>query len=71
MDGLINSYEYFKNLQASNAGEYLANEGMDYILANPYILSQPPYKGQYQMYMETTSNKLGGKELFRYHSMQP
>jgi hypothetical protein len=67
MDGLINSYEYFKRLQTGKAGEYLANEGMDYILANPYILSQPPYKGQYQMYMETTSNKLGGKELFRYH----
>ncbi len=68
MDGLINNYEYFKNLQAGNAGEYLANEGMDYILANPYILSQPPYKGQYQMYMESTNTKLGGKELFHYHT---
>jgi len=67
MDGLINSYEYFKHLQTGDAGEYLANEGMDYILVNPYILSQLPYKGQYQMYMETTNNKLGGKELFRYH----
>jgi hypothetical protein len=68
MDGLINSSEYFKRLQERTAGEYLADQGMDYILANPYILNQLPYKGQYQMYMEAMGSKLGGKELFRYHS---
>jgi hypothetical protein len=71
MDGLINSYEYFTRLQERKAGEYLAGQGMDYILANPYILNQLPYKGQYQMYMEAMGSKLGGKELFRYHSKAP
>jgi hypothetical protein len=68
MDGLINSYEYFQLLQDKKAGEYLANEGMDYILANRDLLNQLPYKGQFAPYIEWMDIRYGGKDLVRYHT---
>ncbi len=68
MDGLINSYEYFKLLQERQAGEYLANEGLDYILANSGLLNQLPYKGQFAPYIEWMDVRYGGKDLVRYHA---
>jgi hypothetical protein len=68
MDGLINSYEYFKLLQERKAGAYLANEGMDYILANSDLLNQFPYKGQFAPYIEWMDIRYGGKDLVRYHA---
>jgi hypothetical protein len=68
MDGLINSYEYFQLLQDKKAGEYLANEGMDYVLANLLILDQLPYRGQFAPYLELTGKYYGGKNLMRYHA---
>jgi len=68
MDGLINSYEYFQLLKAKKAGEYLANEGMDYILANSDLLNQLPYKGQFSPYIEWMDVRYGGKDLVRYHA---
>ena len=68
MDGLINSYEYFKLLQERKAGEYLANEGMDYILANSDLLNQLPYKSQFAPYIEWMDVRYGGKDLVRYHA---
>ena len=66
MDGLINSNEYFQLLKKREAGEYLAEIGMDYILANVTILDQLPYKGQYEAYYQWTNDRYGGKELIRY-----
>src|ERR1700752_895524 len=66
MDGLINSYAYFQALQAGQAGAYLENIGLDYVLANPVILDQQPYKGQYNEYMDHLNIFYGGKELMRY-----
>ena len=66
MDGLINSYPYFQALQAQAAGAYLESIGLDYVLANPGILDQQPYKGQYNEYMEATGIFYGGKQLMRY-----
>ncbi len=71
MDGLINSYEYFLALQNEKAGEYLANMGVDYVLANPTILNQLPYKGQYNPWLEQTNLYYGGKNLMRYRSNGP
>jgi hypothetical protein len=68
MDGLINSYPYFQLLQAEKAGNYLASEGMDYVLANPLILRQSPYRGQFAVYLEPTETSYGGKLLMRYHA---
>ncbi len=68
MDGLINSYEYFQHLKAGQAGAYLANMGMDYVLANPNILNDSPYKGQYNPYLEPTDLRFGGKVLMRYRA---
>jgi hypothetical protein len=67
MDGLINSHEYFQLLKEKNAGKYLADMGMNYILANINILNGSPYKGQYTPYTEWTDINYGGKNLLRYH----
>jgi hypothetical protein len=66
MDGLINSYDYFQALQARQGGQYLQNIGLDYVLANPVILDQQPYKGQFNEYMEPLKVYYGGKQLMRY-----
>jgi hypothetical protein len=68
MDGLINSHEYFQLLQSQAANKFLAEEGMNYILANPLILRQFPYKGQFAAYLELTDKAYGGKELMHYHT---
>ena len=68
MDGLINSYEYFQLLKDKKAGEYLANEGLDYILANSSLLNQLPYKGQFAPYIGWMDIRYGGKDLVRYHA---
>ncbi len=69
MDGLINSYEYFQLLKKKEAGTYLADMGLNYILANINILNGSPYKGQYTPYSEWTDIKYGGKDLLRYHQV--
>ena len=66
MDGLINSYPYFQALQSGQAGAYLERIGLDYVLANPVILDQQPYKGQYNEYMDHLNIFYGGKQLMRY-----
>jgi hypothetical protein len=66
MDGLINSYPYFQALQAHQGGEYLYNIGLDYVLANPVILDQQPYKGQFNEYLEPQDIFYGGKQLMHY-----
>lgn len=70
MDGLINSYAYFQALQAHQGGEYLYNIGLDYVLANPVILDQQPYKGQFNAYLEPLKVYYGGKQLMHYRSPQ-
>lgn len=66
MDGLINSYAYFQALQAHTGGEYLQNIGLDYVLANPVILDQQPYKGQFNEYLEPLKVYYGGKQLMHF-----
>ena len=68
MDGLINSYAYFEALQSRTGGEYLQNIGLDYVLANPVILDQQPYKGQFNEYLEPLRIYYGGKQLMHYRS---
>ena len=66
MDGLINSYPYFEALQKHEAGAYLYELGLDYVLANPTIISQQPYKGQFNAYLQPMDIYYGGKQLMRY-----
>ena len=68
MDGLINSYEYYQLLRAKEAGAHLANEGMNYVLANILILDQLPYRGQFAPYLELTGKYYGGKNLMHFHA---
>lgn len=67
MDGLINSYEYFELLKKQEAGKYLAEMGLNYIVANLDLLDGLPYRGQYNAYMEWMDVRYGGKNLVRYH----
>src|SRR5258706_901756 len=62
MDGLINSYDYFKAIQNRTAPVYLLEHGMKIIFANPRLLSLPPYYGQFAPYLENYS-AYGGKNL--------
>jgi hypothetical protein len=72
MDGLINSYQYFELLQKKEAGKYLADIGMNYIMANLDLLDSLPYRGQYNAYMEWMDVRYGGKNLVHYHAtVQP
>ena len=68
MDGLINSYAYFQALQTGQAGEYLQKIGLDYVLANPVILDQQPYKGQFDEYLNPLKVYYGGKQLMQYRA---
>ena len=70
MDGLINSFAYFQALQARTGGPYLQNMGLDYVLANPVILDQQPYKGQFNEYLEPLKIYYGGKQLMHYRAPQ-
>jgi hypothetical protein len=72
MDGLINSYQYFELLKKKEAGRYLADMGMNYVMANMDLLDGLPYRGQYNPYMEWMDVSYGGKTLVRYHpTVQP
>jgi len=68
MDGLINSYSYFQALQTREGGQYLQKIGLDYVLANPVILDQQPYKGQFNAYLEPRNVYYGGKQLMHYRT---
>jgi hypothetical protein len=68
MDGLINSYAYFQALQTREGGQYLQDIGLDYVLANPVILDQQPYKGQFNEYLEPRNVYYGGKQLMHYRA---
>lgn len=64
MDGLINSTEYFKDLQAGTGSEYLYESGMRYVFANPTLLDANPYRGQYVGRLEGLAS-WGGKDLMK------
>jgi hypothetical protein len=62
MDGLINSYDYFRALQNKEAAIYLGQRGVTVIFASPRLLALPPYNGQFAPYLENYS-EYGGKNL--------
>lgn len=68
MDGLINSRAYFEALQQGRAGEFLAAMGLDYVLANPALLNQLPYDGQYNDHLVPTDIFYGGKQLLQFRA---
>jgi hypothetical protein len=64
MDGLINSYEYFRAMQAGTGADYLYDTGLRYLFANPTILDSNPYRGQYSGRIEVIL-EWSGKDLLR------
>jgi len=62
MDGLINSYDYFRALQNGEAPVYLSQRGVTVIFASPRLLVFPPYNAQFARYLENYS-EYGGKNL--------
>ncbi len=65
MDGLINSYTYFQKLKNGTASDYLYQTGMRYIFANPTIIQNAPYRGQYTNRLKVINDTWGGKYLMR------
>lgn len=65
MDGLINSYTYFQDLKNGTASDYLYQTGMRYIFANPGIIQNNPYRGQYTNRLTVIDNTWGGKYLMQ------
>ena len=63
MDGLINSYDYFRALQAGEGPAYLRKHGLTIIFANAKMLSLPPFYDQFGPYLQRF-NDYGGKALF-------
>jgi hypothetical protein len=62
MDGLINSYDYFRALQNGKAPQYLHDRGMKIVFANTGLLALPPYFGQFAPYLSSYT-VYGGKSL--------
>ncbi len=53
MDGLMNSYDYFLALKTGHGAQFLADEGVDYIFGNEYILTQTnPYAPMLQGHLQ-------------------
>lgn len=65
MDGLINSYAYFRAHRSKAGSDYLAELGLDYIFANPDFLETQPYRGQYTGRLEVL-DYYGGKAIMRF-----
>jgi hypothetical protein len=65
MDGLINSYPYFKANRSGQGSDYLFAMGLDYIFANPNFLEIQPYRGQYTGRLEIIDH-YGGKAVMRF-----
>ena len=65
LDGLINSYAYYRALRAGHADKFLAAMGLDYIFTNPGILEAVPYAGQFDDNL-TRLAIFGGKDLMRF-----
>ncbi len=62
MDGLINSYDYFRAFQNGDAPQFLRERGMTIVFANTRLLGLPPYFGQFDPYLESYA-VYGGKSL--------
>ena len=65
VDGLINSPAYFEAMQRGEAAQYLQAMGLDYIFANPDLLEQMPYRGQFTGRLEPIAS-YGRKSLMRF-----
>lgn len=72
MDGLINSPAYFEAMQAGQAADYLYEIGVDYIFANPNILTQlAPFKTQFKGRLIKLGISYGAKELMKIRPPVP
>jgi hypothetical protein len=62
MDGLINSYDYFRALQVGEGAPFLKSRGMDVVYANPGLLNLAPYNAQFAPYLQSYGS-YSGKDL--------
>ena len=65
MDGLINSYPYFQANKNDKGNDFLYNQGMEYIFANPDFLEAQPYRGQYTGRLDVIDT-YGGKAIMHF-----
>ncbi len=70
MDGLINSYEYFLAHKDGHADDYLAEMGLGYAFANPDILADLPYKGEFIGRLGESIANFGNKQLMPFYRIE-
>ena len=70
MDGLINSYDYFLAHKAGHGDDYLAAMGLDYAFANPDILADLPYKGEFVGRLGEPLANFGNKQLMPFYQQE-
>ena len=70
MDGLINSHEYFVMHKAGHGDDYLAEMGLDYAFANPDILADLPYKGEFVGRLGEPVANFGNKQLMPFYQIE-
>lgn len=70
MDGLINSYDYFLAHKAGYGDDYLAAMGLDYAFANPDILADLPYKGEFVGRLGEPLGNFGNKQLMPFYQQE-
>ena len=70
MDGLINSYQYFEMHKEGRADEHLAEMGLDYVFANPDILADLPYKGEFVGRLGEPVANFGNKKLMPFYQIE-
>ena len=70
MDGLINSHQYFEMHKEGRADEHLAEMGLDYVFANPDILADLPYKGEFVGRLGEPVANFGNKKLMPFYQIE-
>ena len=70
MDGLINSYDYFLAHKDKRGDEYLAEMGLDYVFANPDILADLPYKGEFIGRLGEPIANFGNKIVMAFYAIE-
>ena len=70
MDGLINSYDYFLAHKEGLGDDHLAAMGLDYVFANPDILADLPYKGEFGGRLGESVANFGNKQLMPFYQVE-
>ncbi len=66
LDGLINSYEYYRSLKDGRGSEFLDMLGLDYVIGYDYMLAISPYRETLASHLIAVGPVGDGDTLYRY-----